>query len=393
MSEILPYTYKFVFDNDFVIGGFDIEQLWNDIYDVFTDHHEMYIERNDKREMTQKEIRKLRGGFFEDMEEDTLLIDSQYKNKRVYFWNGGMFWSHSHQEHIQDVMGLYEQMDYKVTPNNDESIFCDFFVEKGKDKKSILCRLWWSEEVDEREEWEKPQIPEILKFLNSSTPGYEKLMINFEPIYEHIKRWIDNKAKFAPTDEILNQRNWYIAEKRDKEAKDPYFVDEEEYDEHLIKLIDGVNKSQTNQEKKESMEKLGAYLFDNIDGFHVEEVNIIGSAEEIDLLVSNESEDIFFEKMGSPIIVECRNRKSRFSAKDARDFVGKIKSLNLNGGAIISRKGISGRIHRDAKLVIRESRREGIIIIPLDMRDIYSMAKGADPIRIMKKKYHDLFKF
>lgn len=90
MSEISHYTYKFVFDNNLVMGGFSIEQLWNDIYDMFDMHDEMYVERNDNREMTQKEIRKLREDLFEDMEEDSLLIDSQYKNKRLYFWISGM---------------------------------------------------------------------------------------------------------------------------------------------------------------------------------------------------------------------------------------------------------------------------------------------------------------
>ena len=91
------------------------------------------------------------------------------------------------------------------------------------------------------------------------------------------------------------------------------------------------------------------------------------------------------------MLIECRNVKKSFSAKDARDFIGKIRSLGLNFGVIISRRGLSGKINQDAKLIIRESRKEGIIIIPLEIRDIEIIANGADPIRIMKKKYYDLF--
>ena len=130
MSEISYYTYKFVFDNRIVIGGNDIVQLWNDIYDIFDFHYEMYIQRNDGREMNQREIKELRGDFFEDMDEDCLLIDSQYKNKRLYFWNKGELWSNTHEENIEGIISLYEDMEYKIIRNNDDSIYCDFFIEK-----------------------------------------------------------------------------------------------------------------------------------------------------------------------------------------------------------------------------------------------------------------------
>lgn len=388
MSEISHYTYKFVSDNHIVIGGNDIIQLWDDLYGIFYSHYEMCIERTDGKEMIQKEIRELREDFFEDMDEDFLLIDSQYKNKKLYFWNKDEFWSNTHEENIQDMISLYKEMEYKVIKNDDDSIFCDFFVEKSESKKAILCRRWFVDEGDvERGE------PDILKFLNSNIPSHEKLIINLEPIYEEIKELINNKAEFKSTDDLRNQRNWYVAEKLDEKAKDPYFIDEERSDTNLRELIKEVNRSKTNHEKGISLEKLGSYLFNNIDGFHVEKRNLKSSAEESDLSVSNESRDPFFEKLGSPILVECRNVKKSFSAKDARDFIGKIGSLGLNFGVIISRRGLSGKINQDAKLVVRESRKEGITIIPLEIHDIEFISNGADPIRIMKRKYYDLFQF
>ena len=238
--EISHYTYKFVFDNHIVLGGNDIIQVWNDLYDGFDLHYEMYIERTDGKEMIQKEIRKLREDFFEDMNEDFLLIDSQYKNKKLYFWNKDEFWSNTHEENIQDIISLYEEMGYKVIRNDDDSIFCDFFVEKSKAKKAILCRRWFVDEGDvERGE------PDILKFLNSNIPSHEKLIINFEPIYEEIKELINNKAEFESTDDIRNQRNWYVAENLDEKAKDPYFIDEERCDTNLRELIKEVNKKNT----------------------------------------------------------------------------------------------------------------------------------------------------
>ena len=388
MSEISHCTYKFVFDNRIVIGGNDITQLWNDIYDLFYLHYEMYIQRNDGREMNQIEIRKLRDDIFEDMDEDFSLIDSQYKNKKLYFWNNGEFWSNTHEENIENIISLYEEMGYKIIRNDNDSIYCDFFVEKGEEKKAILCRRWFIDEGDV-----EIGKPDILKFLNSNIPIHEKLIINFEPIYEEIIELINNNAEFKSTDDIRNQRNWYISKKLDEDAKDPYFIEEERYDEILLGLINEVNRSKTNNEKKISLEKLGSYLFNNIDGFHVEKENMRSSAEESDLLVSNENDDPFFEKIGSPILVECRNVKKSFSAKDARDFKGKISNLGLNSGVIISKRGLSGKINRDAKLEIRDSRKDGVTIISLEIHDIEFIANGADPLKIMKKKYYDLFQF
>lgn len=395
MSEISHYTYKFVFDNNFIAAGNSIVHLWNDIYDAFDLHYEMYIERNDGKEMSQKEIRELRKDLFEDMDEDFSLIDSQYKNKRLYFYNKGIFWCDSNEEHILSIKNLYEEMEYHVIENMSESVFCDFFVEKGTDKKAILCRYWFSNDFecdyDDPNGNKDLRENEIFKFLNSKTLNYDKLIINFFEIYDEIKELLNGEVKFIESDEIRKQRNWYIAEEMDEIAKDPYFIDEENSDKYLTMLIENIKKSKTNDEKKKSMEDLGFYIFNNPDGLSVEKRDLRSSAEECDLLVSNESKDAFFEKLGSPIIVECRNRENSFSSKDLRDFKGKIESLGLNCGIIISKKGLTGKIDRDAKFLIRESRTKGIIIIPLELNDIEFVAGGANFIRIIKKKYYDLF--
>jgi hypothetical protein len=395
MSEISHYTYKFVFDDHFIIGGNSIAQLCNDIYDEFDLHYEMYIERNDGKEMTQKEIRELRKDIFEDMDEDFSLINSQYKNKKLYFYNEGIFWYDTNQEHILGVINLYEEMGYEIIKNTNESVFCDFFMEKQGEKKAILCRYWYSNDMDY--DFDDPdgdkdrRETEILKFLNYNISGYDKLIINFFEIYDEIQELINAKAEFIHSDEIRKQRNWYIAEEMDDEARNPYFVDEERFDKYLTELIININKSKTNDEKKRSMEDLGFYILNNLDGVSVEKRDLRSSAEECDLLISNESKDPFFGKLGSPIVVECRNRETSFSAKDLRDFKGKIESLGLNCGLIISKRGLTGTIDGDAKFLIRESRTKGITIIPLELSDIEFVAEGADLVRIMKKKYYDLF--
>ncbi|WP_094227605.1 hypothetical protein [Methanolobus psychrotolerans] len=46
----------------------------------------------------------------------------------------------------------------------------------------------------------------------------------------------------------------------------------------------------------------------------------------------------FFEKLGSPIIVECRNREGPFSAKDIEILREKLEILGLNMDSSYAKK-------------------------------------------------------
>ncbi|WP_135611987.1 hypothetical protein [Methanococcoides sp. AM1] len=220
---------------------------------------------------------------------------------------------------------------------------------------------------------------------------FTKLIIDGSDIEQEIQTIVGNKVEIKTADEIRKERNWFVTKCADSIVSEPYYCDEDEYDQIMADLVTKARISETNKEKKESLEGLGAYVFDNIDGMKVVKRNLRGTSEEIDLLVSNESDETFFKMLGSPFMVECRNTESAFSSKDARDFIGKIESLGLNGGIIISRKGITGKLDRDAKSYLREKRKDGISVIPLELRDISNIADGASPLKIMKKKYYDLF--
>ncbi len=388
MSDSSHYTYRFIFDNRFRLDGNSVAHLWYNIYDAFDDHNEMYVERIDGKEMNQKEIRDLRKDLFEVMDQDELIIDSQYKSKRLHFWNRGFFWPRSHEEYVDCIINLFEDMDYYLIDICDQPHY-DFIVQSGNTKKAVLWQDWNEDEENEKADQEMKDF--LHNFLSETHEEHQKVIVSFEDFFVYFKETIGDRAECISWGDIRNKRNWYIAKILDEETRDPYYVYEENYDEHLLELLLKTKKSQTNKQKMQTMEDLGAYVFDGIDGFHVEKRNLRGFAEEIDLLISNERNDVFFEKLGSPLIVECRNRETPFSAPDMSVFITKIKDLGLKSGFILCKKGLTGTPYSDAKLKIRESLKEGITIIPLELQDIRYISQGADPTRIIKKKFYDLF--
>lgn len=139
--------------------------------------------------------------------------------------------------------------------------------------------------------------------------------------------------------------------------------------------------------KKNALENLAEYLFNNLEGFSVIKRNYRGPSEEIDLLVANESKDISLRSLGTPIAVECRHRKTPASSKDIRDFKGKLDDAGLKSGILITLKGIAGDRH-DAITVIRESRKAGLLIIVVSMKDLISISEGKDPIKAIKECFY-----
>ncbi len=94
---------------------------------------------------------------------------------------------------------------------------------------------------------------------------------------------------------------------------------------------------------------------------------------------------------GHYLIIECKNTKKNVDVKVIRDFVGKLQSLNVMGGIIVSRKGITKAKNKDklnAEFEISKAyHRHGITIVVLDKNDLNSIRKGNNLISILTKNY------
>ena len=118
-----------------------------------------------------------------------------------------------------------------------------------------------------------------------------------------------------------------------------------------------------------------AYFFLTSPGFEVLR-NISSLDSQIDLLIRNlHAADPILGEFGKYIIRECKNTGDKVDAKAVRDFASKVIQTSCNSGILITKKGISGDIKkeaaRDARLaILKVHQRHGIIIVPLNLEQM-----------------------
>jgi hypothetical protein len=166
----------------------------------------------------------------------------------------------------------------------------------------------------------------------------------------------------------------------------------EEYSPTFAKLLDEVRQAQTNDEKGESLEFLAELLFGRIRGLEIIDRDLRTSAEEIDLLISNESDEPFWLNLGNPFLVECRNWEKRVGAKEIRDLKGKMGSRGVKTAFLLAKNGVSGNNYKDAQLIIREALKDDKYIIVVEDSDLQNIASGTLPSEILRIKYRDTFR-
>ena len=146
----------------------------------------------------------------------------------------------------------------------------------------------------------------------------------------------------------------------------------------------------TNDKKKRSLERLGTILVRMIKGLDIIRTNVVTETEEIDILVKNESEAVFWRRLPNPFLIECKNWSKPVDADTIRSYKGKIPELNFR--ILIALNGITGKTERDdARGVIRDARKRGHFIVVLDKTDLQEIAKGVNPAERINTRYYELF--
>lgn len=166
----------------------------------------------------------------------------------------------------------------------------------------------------------------------------------------------------------------------------------EQFHQLFSRFFELVQKAETADAKKASLENLAELLFGSIDGLKVVDRDLRTSAEEVDCLVRNESNEPFWRNLGNPFIVECKNWGIPVGAKEIRDLRGKITSRNIKTAFLIAKNGITGNGYHDAKLEVRQALGNGINIIVLQKLDLEEIVNGLSPLDKLKHKYEDLFR-
>lgn len=159
----------------------------------------------------------------------------------------------------------------------------------------------------------------------------------------------------------------------------------------LRELLDSVERAQTNDEKKRSLESLSEELFKAVEGF-----TVLGpmrtTTGELDRIIRNEnSSHPFLTGLGPHILVECKNWAERVGASHIRIFLDKLDEHRCEVGAMLARNGITGEGTDEAVGRIRSKyQQSGKVVMVLTKGDIERIVNCENLIQIMKEKVEDV---
>ena len=366
--------------------GPSVTYFWNDIYDLMDIYREMFVEKLDKEIFTVSEIKRIARDLFEDMDEDNAVIwlEIEAGGKRLRFLEIDILPGYNLDE-MQKLLEVYfGEFEQPVIVLFTKETRILHFVEE--DAMVFLVDL---------EDFESGVIDvEMVKeFIAASEKRKAKklLLVSYQEMEDSAAKLVNtSKITFRKPDDILRKINEQNLDTALDELRAEISLEKKvakfEKNKFCI-FLDLVKNASSNIAKKNTLENLAEYLFNSLEGFNVINRNYRGPSEEIDLLVANESKDVFSRSLGTPLAVECRHRKTPASSKDIRDFKGKLEDAGLKSGILITLKGITGDRH-DAVAVIREARKAGMSIIVVSMNDLISIGEGRDPIEVIKECFY-----
>lgn len=163
----------------------------------------------------------------------------------------------------------------------------------------------------------------------------------------------------------------------------------EDWDELLLSRREG-----DAEQKGRALETFAAHMFQLIPGIKVRYRNLRSASEEIDILLSNESNHVFWRSnFETQILVECKNWNAPVGAEVIRDFHGKLEAKGIKAGFLVAMEGITGNEYKNAMLELRIYLRDRMhIIIPIDLEHLQRIVDGEDPTAVFQDAFYELYR-
>ncbi len=386
MSAKYKYMFKFGHGSRTLeLLGPSISYFWNDIYDSFDIHREMFVEKLGGGVFSSREIKRLFRELAEDMDEDfaEIWLEIQNGGKRLRFLETNILPGLCTDEQEELLRAYYPFL---------EQSQCILSIDEGRilyfAEESTLVLLEDTGAVENNE-----LSTETVKLLLDKAREYtakKLVLVTWGNINSEVKSLVAaSKIELLDSQRMrqeINERNLGIA--LDEFRMDVHGDLEGKFTNERFRVyLDLVKNASSNMAKKDSLEDLAKYFLSAIKGLKVIERDCRGPSEELDLLVANESNDAPLKTIGNPLAVECRHRRKPASSKDIRDFRGKLTDIGLKAGILITLKGVTGD-HFDAVGVIREARKSGVSIIVITLEDLARVVEGKKPIEILKECFY-----
>lgn len=141
-----------------------------------------------------------------------------------------------------------------------------------------------------------------------------------------------------------------------------------------------------------SLEELVKHLFGSIVGLYFIKKRLPTNSSEFDLIyqILDENHPLK-DAFGRYLLIECKNWKKRVGSAEIRDLLAKLLSLDVEGGVLIARNGITGTDsngRKNAELeLVKAYHRHHIVVAVLTMSELKAISNGENLIRLLLKKY------
>ena len=147
-------------------------------------------------------------------------------------------------------------------------------------------------------------------------------------------------------------------------------------------FANAVNET-NNYLKGTKFEDFAVLLFNQMGFLNISKRSNDKSLNEVDLIIRNEINDLFFQKFSPYILVECKNRTEKVDKNDFIQFYSKLENTNglSNLGIIITSNTISRNTYIEA--VRTSNRKEKIIFI--DRTKINDLIKTDNKLDVFKQ--------
>jgi hypothetical protein len=158
--------------------------------------------------------------------------------------------------------------------------------------------------------------------------------------------------------------------------------------ENLKRLLEAKNNANTPDEKGRTLEELVAGLFSSIAGFAVDnsDKRVKTETEEIDLTVSNGSDDPRLKREEAIILAECKNWSSKCGKNEFVEFRSKMENRKgrCSLGFLISWNGFAETITKE---MLRGSH-ERLLIVPLDGKQIQDAVRNGSFFNVIMSAWN-----
>ena len=382
------YRYVFKFGNGpkaHEILDPSIAYFWNDIYDLFDLYREMFVEKLNGTAFSLLEIKRLFNDLSEDMTEDSaeIWLEIQKKGMRLQFLEADTIFGFNLIEKQKLLEGYYTSLEIAQVVLSETKYEIVYYVEKQL--IALLDKMEMSETILINVETVKilADKAKAVNAKNIAIVSWNEYTAEAKALAQELKIDLLSPDKML---QGINRKNL-------ENAIDDFKIsavenaDEKYTSERFRIYLELVKSARSNVAKKDSLEHLSKYFLNGVNGFKVIKTNSRGPSEEIDIILANESTEAPLNSWGNPIGVECRHRRKPASSKDIRDFYGKLASVGLKTGVLISLKGVTGDAY-DAIGVIRDARKNGTIITVVTLEDLGHAMVGKTPLEIIRDCFY-----